>query len=523
MERSGTRLSEIAAFRCRGGQSAPAHYEFRHLPEGEIVSKLADGWYRWTDRNGELKRHLTLGVEQQDTATMNGHALRVLRESLRQSQSQFATLIGTSRSNLAALERENYHVRSDLAAAAHAIARAASDGTVDLPAPRRAKDWHFNKKFDQVPPFVVRPACPCERPSCLLWPYGDGDWPGHGHLWRFIGKSCKKLVYVNSQGKVVKPIRKNSNLGRPDLVCSGCRRRMAAATKYSLNLRCRVTTLRCRRRPDDPPHLKHDPPQCFRLDGGLLRPLTAREAEILRGRSKRKFPVPKCKVPGCPRLGKTMWRSAVLRLNDAIGNTWRIASYRCHPISAQSHATYCVLPNGELAERIGFGHYRWTDTATGLQREMLARKRPIRKNRVMPLTECPEHHCTLIGVSGPWPIRVKDERGKRRRGERLSSRMQCWRARCPVGNEFVYVDSRGISRSQRHSRWHKPKQGPTPTKRPLFEQALILKQSGLSWGQVAKKLDPIEFAKDQRRATDRIRVGAQKLRHKVQLAKSASA
>ncbi len=56
LDRSGTRLGDIAAFRCRGGGSHRAHYEFRAIPAGEVVHKVADGQYQWVDAHtGELR------------------------------------------------------------------------------------------------------------------------------------------------------------------------------------------------------------------------------------------------------------------------------------------------------------------------------------------------------------------------------------------------------------------------------------------------------------------------------------
>lgn len=54
MERSGLRQGEIAAFVCR--LSKRRHYAFRHVPAGETVSKLADGWYQWRDaQTGQVR------------------------------------------------------------------------------------------------------------------------------------------------------------------------------------------------------------------------------------------------------------------------------------------------------------------------------------------------------------------------------------------------------------------------------------------------------------------------------------
>lgn len=56
--------------------------------------------------------------------------------------------------------------------------------------------------------------------------------------------------------------------------------------------------------------------------------------------------------------------------------------------------------------------------------------------------------------------------------------------------------------------------GPRPTKRDLFEKGLQLRNAGKSWGVIAKTLDPEGFAKNQRAAADRLRVGIESLRKK---------
>ncbi len=54
MQRSGLRLRQIVAFVC--ATANPRHYAFRHNPAGEVVHKLADGFYQWEDsKTGELR------------------------------------------------------------------------------------------------------------------------------------------------------------------------------------------------------------------------------------------------------------------------------------------------------------------------------------------------------------------------------------------------------------------------------------------------------------------------------------
>ena len=63
MERSGLRLGEIVAFVCR--RSKPRHYPFRHSQFGEVVHKLADGYYKWEDTKTGNPRELKSDLPRQ--------------------------------------------------------------------------------------------------------------------------------------------------------------------------------------------------------------------------------------------------------------------------------------------------------------------------------------------------------------------------------------------------------------------------------------------------------------------------
>lgn len=375
-------------------------------------------------------------------------------------------------------------------------------------------DFRRSSNFSLRPPFAALPTCQCGDDRCRLTPVRDGEWAGGIHWWKFQGIRCRKISYLDNVGKIVSPPLRYAGDGVPSKQCTKCGRRQSLGKKFSVRLGVDVYTRYCRTKIGDSKRLEHDPPAHYIERRGKFEVLSGDELEKLRGRNRRVFAVPKCELPGCARHGKTMERSAVIQLRDAKSGAWRIAAYRCRPSTpARPHAAYRVLPNGEIAERSGFGRYRWSDAATGLQHETLNRKRPIRKSRVMPSAECREHHCQLIRISGPWPVRVKGLREKRRRRERPSGLMQCWRARCPVGSESWYVESNGTVRVVKASRWTRPKPGPKPQKQELFAQARKLKDvEHLSWAQIGRKLDPVGFAKNQRAATDRIRVGAEALK-----------
>jgi hypothetical protein len=50
--------------------------------------------------------------------------------------------------------------------------------------------------------------------------------------------------------------------------------------------------------------------------------------------------------------------------------------------------------------------------------------------------------------------------------------------------------------------------GRTPTKAPLFVEALLLHSKGRSWADIARRLDPKGFKEDRAAARERIRKGA---------------
>jgi hypothetical protein len=75
---------------------------------------------------------------------------------------------------------------------------------------RQYRDFRRSINFSETPPFLIPPDCPCMDKRCRLTPKGDGDWDER-HLWKFMGRRCTKIYYVDSSGKVVpRPVRHSS-------------------------------------------------------------------------------------------------------------------------------------------------------------------------------------------------------------------------------------------------------------------------------------------------------------------------
>lgn len=398
-----------------------------------------------------------------------GRDVREFRRDLNWNQERLAALLGVSKAYIQQIESasdpaplsiaERIFGARQLLLLAEALRTRVADQQ-----PRNFHDFRRSRNFASQPPFSVLPRCQCGNPRCNLTPVKDGEWDGK-HLWKFQGIRCRQIVYVNTHGKIVPAPRDLTRDAALRARCSQCGRQRDLARKFRPRLGTHVVMLYCRRRKGDTAGLKHDAPELFMEEKGHVRALTLDEVSKLRGRSTRGFAVPKCDLEGCSRHGKTMERSAVLRLKDDTGIVREVATYRCRPPKpATAHAEYRVLPRGELAMRIELGRYRWKDAETSEQRETFRRERPIRKNRVMPTAKCAEHKSDIISISGPWPIRVKDLRGRRGRGGRVTARMQCWRARCSEGNELVYVRSDGSITAAKASRWENRRAIPKSTK-----------------------------------------------------------
>jgi len=334
---------------------------------------------------------------------------------------------------------KTHHVDSD----AVVVPRPLRHPPRDLP----LDDFRNWPNFSEAPPFSEVPNCPCGKARCRLRPKKDFDRDGR-HLWKFKGWKCQRISYLDSNGALVPPpagLTRDPQLRDPVLLkrCSKCGRIRFLNRQFRIRLGCRVAILSCLRKPGDSPNQEHDPPEYFRENEGKMSPLAAEDHDIMRGRSKQKFPVPLCESDGCSRRGKRMERSSESLHKDANGNSFRLARYCCRPAKPTSrHYAFRVLPHGEAAKRIGEGRYCWLDALTGLRIETVHKRRAIREDRVMPVANCPKHSCALEQDRGPWKIR----------GQRQ------WRATCPVGLERYKVRNDG-SIHPGGSRWMKNKGG----------------------------------------------------------------
>jgi DNA-binding XRE family transcriptional regulator len=361
-----------------------------------------------------------------------GHDVREFRKNLNWNQERLAKLLGVSKAYVQQIESvsapapltvaERIFGARQLLRLAEALRKNVADKQ-----PRNFHDFRRSRNFSVQPPFSVLPRCQCGNPRCNLTPIKDGDWDSR-HLWKFQGIRCRKIVYVSSEGKVLpapRELTRDSVLRRK---CNQCGRQRDLARKFRPRLGANIIVLYCRRRKADNPGLKHDPPELFLNEEGRVRTLTPEELGKLRGRSTRGFSVPTCKIKACPRLGKTMERSAILRLQDGGGAACEIATYRCRSAKpATPHAEYRVLPNGEAAQRVGLSLYTWKDAESGKRIETHRRARPVRSDRVMPAAKCRFCDADLRKVRGPWKL----SRGMR------------WKAVCRTCGKSQYVKEDG--------------------------------------------------------------------------------
>ena len=377
----------------------------------------------------------------QPAPELNPKRFRMVRENLGLTQAQFSGILGVSKGEIAHLEMNKRRVPAVLCERAYALQRARSFFDAELSRLERKRDWRSSKNFEQRPPFANRPepgqACGCGHRKCVLEPVKDGDWPDAGHLWLFSGRICRKPVYVNEQGQKVSPPRRYSENKYPRETCSQCERNRHWSKKWSPRLGRLIYKQYCRRQEGDPPSLKHDPLSLYWERDGRIERIPAAVLETLHGRSRNSFPVPRCESQSCPRFGKTMERSAVLHLKLADGTRHDIATYKCR--APKPHAAYRVLPHGEVAQRLGFGRYRWTD-GKGEVKETVPTKRSIRKGRIMPEATCREHSAKVKQVAGPW---------------KREGKLRTWRGICTVGGEFLYVNSDATIRAVKDSQWKK--------------------------------------------------------------------
>jgi hypothetical protein len=299
------------------------------------------------------------------------------------------------------------------------------------------------------PPFSALPSpCPmCGKAECKPKPVPPVRERDGQYFWVFQGADCNRSYCLNAEGKCVgaapsrNVVRRAVELRK---VCSQCGRLRVMHKKFQPRLGYAVIALRCRSAQGDAPGRKHDSPELFREENRKCRPLTAEELDRLHGRDKRTLVV-QCDLDGCPRHGRTMERFTTLHKRLTDGTPADLAGFRCR--APKPHVSYRVLPTGEVADRLGHGKYRWADSTTGQVRVTAPVRRPLRKNRIIPVANCSIHGCVLQQYSGPWRVR-----GKMRR----------WRAVCSVGREFWYVRSDGDARAAKASRWSQPSRGGRP-------------------------------------------------------------
>jgi transcriptional regulator with XRE-family HTH domain len=383
---------------------------------------------------------------------VTGPELRKFRRDQNWNQERLADLLGISKSYLQALESSRGPLPDRIADLLNTLRRALAASAIksdkDKPRLRFQEGFRSSATFSELPPFAALPTCPCEDGRCRLSPVKDGDWDGQ-HLWKFQGKRCHGIRYVNARGKIVPRPRELSRDPLLQKRCSQCGRLRQIDRRYRARLRGYALTLRCVPQAGDVPDQKHDPPERFIERDGQVCRLTATESDVLRNRSTLEFPFPTCERAGCPKFGKRMEHSTDLSKTVTSDAVQRIAMYACRPSGpAKSHYAYRTLPRGEVVEQIAEGRYRWKDATTGEVHETVRKRRPVRKDRLMPAAvKCPRHGCALIPRRGPW-----------RRGK-----VKVWLAVCRKGHERWHVrDDRSVSAPTKGGR---RKSGPRPGSR----------------------------------------------------------
>jgi hypothetical protein len=143
------------------------------------------------------------------------------------------------------------------------------------------------------------------------------------------------------------------------------------------------------------------------------------------------------------------------------------------------------LPN-YIADRLGAAHRVGTGQGRGLR---------------MAQAHCPLHKCRLKRHRKPW---LPQLRGKMKR----------WWAVCPVGGEIYTVRTDGLVRNAPTLKPSKPGRkrrvrGRPASKRRVFIEAQKLRnlKHRPTWREIARRLDPKEFAKDPKAAVERLRTG----------------
>jgi DNA-binding transcriptional regulator YiaG len=315
----------------------------------------------------------------QPAARVSGQGLRRIRQDHNLNQEELANQLSVSKAYVQKLESSPASIPQIIAERLSVVEHK------QMPAssapPRHFHDFRRSGKFKtQQPPFERLPACACGNVACNLTPVAAGKWLTGILWWKFQGIQCRRISYLGQDGRRVLPPPRYAGDGAPVKKCSQCGRMQALAKKFSTRLGFDVYTRYCRRQKGDAKDQQHDPPTRFLLYRGRFVEVSERDQETLKGRSRREFSVPKCEVKSCPRRGKTMERSGVLKLTRTDGESVQIAVYRCRPLRPQKpHAVCRVLPGGEVAARVGFGRYSWIDGARVTRKTIPANLRPPNK------------------------------------------------------------------------------------------------------------------------------------------------
>ncbi len=372
----------------------------------------------------------------QPAPQLTGKQLPQVRQTLRLSQKNLARALGVKLGYIGWLELNNRPLQPYLCERIYGMRGLRTFLRDEISRLERKNDWHSSVRFGQRPPFQTLPdpgkACRCGQGKCSLKPIKDGDWPGRGHLWLFQGLLCYRYVYLDGKGKKQPPPNRwdDHRSMVPKETCSKCGRQKGLSTGFIEKLGRKFYYRYCLRKKGDPSNLEHDPRTTYWEKGGRVEKVPPEILRSVRERHSFTFPVPICEKPECPQLGNRM---------EISGTAFQaIKRFKC--LGLPVHYEFRALPNGEVAEHLGYG-YRWTDARTGEVKEVKRKdQKPIRYP-LPPQKMCPKHGVELRRASGPW---------KRRATKKL-----VWGVVCPTGGERYYVSHGEKVRLSRASRWAK--------------------------------------------------------------------
>jgi hypothetical protein len=141
---------------------------------------------------------------------MTGAKLREFRRDQNWTNGQLAQMLGISKWQLQEIETSRRLAPTEITDRIETLVRGLNAGAVksDRDKPRRQyRDFRRSTNFSETPPFLILPGCPCMDKRCRLTPKGDGDWDGK-HLWKFMGRRCTKIYYVDQSGGIApRPVR----------------------------------------------------------------------------------------------------------------------------------------------------------------------------------------------------------------------------------------------------------------------------------------------------------------------------